>query len=82
VLERFDEAGDFYRRAAAFSEKAGMKSFVADADLAWGSMLLERNAPRDAEQARVLLTKAHAAATAHGYGRIERLAAQALADLD
>ena len=45
-------------------------------------MLAERDAPGDAERARDLLTKAHAAAAAHGYANIERRAAEALQHLD
>ena len=44
-------------------------------------MLAERDAPDDAERARDLLTKAHAAAVAHGYASIERRAAEALQHL-
>jgi hypothetical protein len=45
-------------------------------------MLAERHAPGDAERARDLLTKAHAAAAAHGYANVERRAAEALEHLD
>jgi hypothetical protein len=45
-------------------------------------MLAERKAPGDTEKARVLLTKAHSAAAAHGYGTVERRAAAALQLLD
>ena len=44
-------------------------------------MLAERDAPGDAERARDLLTKAHAAAVAHGYASVERRAAEALQHL-
>ena len=45
-------------------------------------MLAERDAPGDIERARDLLTKAHAAAAAHGYANVERRAAEALQHLD
>jgi len=47
-----------------------------------GRMLAERRVPGDAERARELLTKAHTAAVAHGYGTVERRAAAALQLLD
>jgi hypothetical protein len=45
-------------------------------------MLGERRGPDDAEHAHDLLTKAHTAAVAHGYGNVERRAADALKLLD
>jgi hypothetical protein len=54
------------------------KFFAAVTDLFWGSMLAQRKAEGDIEKARDLLTKAQAAAAAHGYGNIERLAVAAL----
>ena len=50
-------------------------------DLDWGCMLGERQAEGDTEKARDLLRKAHSAATAHGYGDVERRAAAAIQDL-
>ena len=54
------------------------KFYVAVTDLLWGSMLAERQAEGDTEKARDLLTKAHTAAVAHGYGTVERRAVAAL----
>ena len=45
-------------------------------------MLAERNATGDADRARDLLTKALAAAAAHGYTNVERRAAEAVQHLD
>lgn len=41
-------------------------------------MLLERNAPGDAEKARELLTRAQTDAAAHAYRYVERRATEAL----
>jgi class 3 adenylate cyclase len=78
VLSRYDEADNYFAYAAAVNDRAGAKFFAARTDLRWGQMLSKRNAPGDAEAARVLLTKAHAIAAEHGYGNVERRAATAL----
>jgi hypothetical protein len=57
------------------------KFYAAVTDLDWGCMLGERRAEGDTERARNLLTRAHTAATAHGYGNVERRAAAALQHL-
>jgi class 3 adenylate cyclase len=51
---------------------------VVGSDLAWGTTLAQRKGPGDIEKARELLTKAHSAAVAHGYGNVERRAMSAL----
>jgi len=81
VLGRFGEADNYFAQAAAVIERAGAKFFAAQTDLGWGRMLSKRDAPGDAQTARDLLTKAHATATEHGYGFVERRAAAALQDL-
>ena len=81
VLGRYDEADDLFTQAAEFDDRADAKFFAARTNLSWGLMLAERDAPGDAERARDLLTKAHAAAVAHGYASIERRAAEALQHL-
>jgi hypothetical protein len=63
------------------SKRIGAKFFAARTDLSWGRVLAERRAPRDTEKARELLTKAHSAAAANGYGSVERRAATALEGL-
>jgi class 3 adenylate cyclase/tetratricopeptide (TPR) repeat protein len=81
VLGRHDEADAYLAQSAASSHRAGAKFFAARTDLLWGRMLAERQAPYDSERARVLLTKAHAAAETNGYGSVERRAAAALQGL-
>jgi class 3 adenylate cyclase len=82
VLRRYDEADAYFDQSAAISARMNAKYFVAKTDLLWGSMLAERRAEGDTEKARDLLTKAQAAAAAHGYGNVERRAAAALRRLD
>jgi len=82
VLGRYDEADTYFAQAAAFSDRVGAKFFAARTDLYWGRMLAERRAAGDADKARDLLTKAHTAAAAHGYGNVERRAVAALQLLD
>ena len=78
VLGRYNDADAYYAQAAAFNEQAGTEHFAAETDLAWATMLLERNAPGDAEKARNLLLKTQASDAAHGYGYVERRATEAL----
>ena len=82
VLRRYDEADAYFAQSAAMSARMNAKFFVAITDLLWGSMLAERKAEGDTEKARDLLTKAQAAAAAHGYANVERRAAAALQLLD
>ena len=82
VLGQYDEADTYFEKSAARSAHMKAKFFVARTDLLWGSMLAQRRAEGDMEKARELLTKAHAAGTAHGYGEIERRALAALQLLD
>ena len=81
VLGRYDEAEAYFTRSADFCERAAARCFAAQTDLWWGTMLAERDAPGDAERAGGLLTRAYASAMAHGYGSIERDAAEALRHL-
>ena len=55
-----------------FSERAGAKFLSAKTDLAWAAMLIERDAPGDAQRARDLLGAAHTVAAANGYARLQR----------
>jgi tetratricopeptide (TPR) repeat protein len=81
VLGRYDEADAYFNQAAEFSDRVGAKFFAARTALSWGRMLAERRALGDADKARDLFTRAHAAAAAHGYRNVERRAAAALQGL-
>jgi tetratricopeptide (TPR) repeat protein len=78
VLGRYDDADAYFGRASAMSRRMGARFFGARTDLLWARMLVERNAPGDAERARALLTKARDVAAAHSYGVVERRAVAAL----
>jgi tetratricopeptide (TPR) repeat protein len=78
VLGRYGEAEAYFAKSADFCQRAGSKCFAAQTDLWWGMMLAERHASGDAERAGELLSRAQASAVAHGYGSIERDAAEAL----
>jgi hypothetical protein len=82
VLGRYAEADACFAQAAAFSDRLGAKFFGARTSLLWGRMLGERRGPGDVDRARGLLAEAHAAAATHGYGNVERRAADALKLLD
>jgi hypothetical protein len=79
-LRRVPEAPESVAEPA-FGDRVGVESFAAQTDLLWGRMLAEPNAPGGAEKTRDRLTKAHIAATAHGYGTVKRRAAVALQGL-
>jgi tetratricopeptide (TPR) repeat protein len=81
VLGRHEEADSYFAHSAASSERAGAKFFSARTNLYWGKMLVERNGPGDIQTARDLLGKAHTAAIAHQYGKIEEQAMVALRGL-
>lgn len=81
VLGRFDEADSYFAQAATMSARAGAKFFAARTDFLWGTMLMKRHGSGDAEKARQLLARAHRAAKAHGYARVEQRAAAALGRL-
>ena len=78
VLGRFDEAEAYFAQSSELSARIGAKYFAARTDLSWGRMLVERRAPGDLDRARDLLARAHDAAGAHGYGVVQRRAADAL----
>ena len=82
VLGRHDEADIYFTQASAFNDRVDARFFAARTNFSWGTMLAERGAPGDIEQARDLLTQAHSAAAAHGYANVERRAAEALQQLD
>ena len=78
VLGRYDEADAYFVQSATLSDRIGAKFFAARTDLWWGNMLAKSQGPGAREQARERLTRAHALATANGYGSVERRAEAAL----
>jgi hypothetical protein len=78
VLGRNDAADAYFVQASAACSRAGAKFWAARTNLLLGTMLARREAPRDAERARELLTSAQNAVAIHGYSNIERRAAEAL----
>ena len=82
LLGRDEEAEAALARAVSFNERVGARFFGARTDLQWGQLLAQRRDPGDLERARELLTRAHALGQAHGYGALERRAADTLAELD
>ncbi len=81
VLGRYDEAEALLLRAADLCETNGMRFFAALTDLRRGQLCLDRGLDDDFESARILLTSAQNAASASGYGWVEREAAVALTRL-
>lgn len=82
VLGRYDRADSYFALADQFNRRAGAKFFAANTNLAWGKMLIERNAPGDVERARHLINAAHTAAVTHGYADIAHGAAAASDQLE
>ena len=81
VLGRYQEAEAYFIESSEFSDRMGAKFSAARTDLSFGRMLVQRQGPGDAERARHLLTRAHAAAATHGYPGVAKLAEQALGQL-
>ncbi len=80
VLGRYVEAERHLARAAELCERHAMKYFAALTSLRRAQFMLHRG-DKDLGAARSLLGEARAAASAHGYGAVERQAAAALARL-
>jgi class 3 adenylate cyclase len=81
LLGRYDEADDYLARAADFNARVGAAFFAARTDLLRGETYVQRRRPGDEARARVLLEKARVAASAGGYGGVERRAIATLGSL-
>ena len=79
LLGRFDEADRYLAMSATSSKVARSPFFTAWSDLYRGRMLVARNAPGDAVEARSLLATVQATGAACRYGNVERRATIALA---
>jgi ATP/maltotriose-dependent transcriptional regulator MalT len=79
VLGRYDDAARHLSQAAEICDRHAMKFFAALTSLRCGQLILERGS--NADEARLLLTRARSAAATHGYSAVERQAAAALARL-
>jgi tetratricopeptide (TPR) repeat protein len=77
VLGRYDEADAYFSQSAAVSKRLGATFFSARTDLWWGSLLVKRNRPEDAEMAVAHLTDAQRVARECGYGNVDRRATEA-----
>jgi hypothetical protein len=71
VLGRYDEASDYLERSAGLCNQFDAKFFAVRTDLAWGKMLVARDAPGDVKKARGLFTQTETAARRHGYRTVE-----------
>jgi hypothetical protein len=78
VVGRLNEAEDYLVQATEFNDRARAKLFAACTNLSYGRMLARRNAPRDQERARTLLTRARTDAASDGYANVKRRADAAL----
>jgi tetratricopeptide (TPR) repeat protein len=72
VLDRYDEADQWFTEALALHERMESPFFSAFTQTAWAALLADRNQPGDTQHARALLDAALPVATAGGYGYIER----------
>ena len=82
VLGRYDHADAYFDQALDIGRRMRAKFFIAQTELRWGQMLSERRSPGDLDRARTLLSSALAAASAYGYGTLQRRAAAGLEQLD
>jgi hypothetical protein len=72
VLDRYDEASDYFERAWAASEAARAWFFAARTALSWGTMLTRRGREEDVGLAKRMLLRAYELAEMHGYMNIAR----------
>lgn len=75
---RRHEAGDLLAEAAAMNERLCATFFAARTHLARGRLLAGTGADGDRDGARALLSRAHTAATEHGYRNVARRAKSTL----
>jgi class 3 adenylate cyclase/tetratricopeptide (TPR) repeat protein len=82
LLDRYDDAENYFRQAADFSARIGASFFGARTNLAWGEMCAKRQRDGDAERARNLLDAALSSASSNGYAVVEQRAIAALRSLN
>ena len=81
VMGRYDEAEEWFAHAVRMCDSMGARFFRAQTELLWGRLLVERDAPGDAEQARELLERACDVAIERGYGALRQRAEGTLSRL-
>ncbi len=72
MLNRYDEADEWFGEALACHERLEAPYFVAFTQTAWAELLTDRDQPGDVQQARTLIDAALPVATEGGYGYVER----------
>jgi predicted ATPase/class 3 adenylate cyclase len=72
VLDRYDDAEQWFTEALAFHERMEAPFFVAWTQTAWAALLADHQQPGDGERARALVDASLPVAVARGYGYIER----------
>ena len=72
MLNRYDEADQWFDEALACHEGMEAPFFVACTQIAWAALLIDRNQPSDGQRARTLIEAALPIATKGGYGYVER----------
>jgi hypothetical protein len=74
LLDRFEEAEPDFRAAEAHHQRIGAPAWLARTRLEWGSALLRRGKPGDAQRARGLVEQGLAAAVEFALPAVERRA--------
>jgi class 3 adenylate cyclase len=78
ILNRYDEADQYFSVARSFSDRFDARFFGAQTDLLWGQMLIARSEKDDVLRARELLTRAASIADEYGYAGIAQRSALAI----
>ena len=81
VLDRYDEADQWFAEALACHEGMQAPYFVAYTQIAWASLLADRDQPGDVQRVRTLIDLALPVASRGGYGYVERDAGNLLRKL-
>jgi hypothetical protein len=82
AIGRYDQANAFFAQSSAVHRQSGRQVLRRpDRPLVRENGWPNARPPADIEKPRDLLTKAHIAAVTHGYGTVERRAANALRKL-
>ena len=72
ALGCLDDADEHFRQAMVIHEQLGSNLYIAHTQAAWAALLADRNRGDDHDRAIAMSEAALAAATAGGYGYVER----------
>jgi hypothetical protein len=82
LLERYDEADNFFSQSCQFNKDAGARFLSTRTNLEWAKALMARNEASDVVHARTLLDASYVEASAHGYAYVAKKAERLIETFD